>query len=56
MHTNEKNTLEKMIREFSLVDSEKRMIEKYQWFSLASGIRDEDLTLKLMLQIFAERH
>ena len=56
MHTREKNTLEKMIREFGLVESEKRMIEKYQWFALASGIRDEDLTLKLMLQIFAERH
>lgn len=56
MRAKAKETLEKMIHEFSLVESRSNMLEKYQWFSLASGIKDDQLTLELMREIFKEKH
>lgn len=56
MREKAKETLKKMIHEFSLVESKSSMLEGYQWFSLASGIKDEQLTLELMQEIFNEKH
>ncbi|MGG7057574.1 hypothetical protein ACQPUZ_04680 [Clostridium tertium] len=43
-----------MIHEFINVMSREEMIKKYKWFSLASGIHDDELTLKLIKQTFKE--
>lgn len=56
MRAKAKETLIKMIHEFSLVESRSSMLESYQWFSLASGIKNDSLTLELMQEIFSEKH
>lgn len=56
MRAKAKETLKKMIYEFSLLESKSSMLENYQWFSLASGIKDDQLTLELMREIFKEKH
>jgi hypothetical protein len=50
----EKQILGKMVYEFENVMSKKTMIEKYKWFSLASGIKDDGKTLKLLKEIIKE--
>lgn len=46
--------LGKMIYEFENVMSKKEMLEKYKWFSIASGIKDENETLILMKKLIKE--
>lgn len=55
MRAKQKEILSKMIEEFSLLESQHSMLEDYQWFSLASGIKDDQLTLELMREIFKEK-
>lgn len=55
MRAKQKEILAKMIDEFSLLESRHSMLEDYRWFSLASGIKDDQLTLELMLEIFNEK-
>ena len=43
-----------MINEFYLVMTKEEMLEKYKWFSIASGIKDDKLTLVLMKRAFKE--
>ena len=50
-----KHLKRKMIQESSKVDSPKSMLEKYKWFSLASSVKNDELTLELMKEIFQER-
>lgn len=50
-----KHLIGKMIQESSKVDSPKSMLEKYKWFSLASSVKNDELTLELMKEIFQER-
>lgn len=40
--------------QFNETSSTKKMLEQYKWFSLASGVKDEDLTLDLMKEIIKE--
>ena len=51
---NKLERISKMIYEFINVMSREEMIQKYKWFSLASGIHDAELTLKLLKQAFKE--
>lgn len=46
--------LGKMIYEFENVMSKKEMLEKYKWFSMASGINNDDETLRLMKKLIKE--
>ena len=48
--------LSKMICEFENVISKKEMLEKYKWFSLASGIKNEDETLRLLKKLIKENN
>jgi hypothetical protein len=43
-----------MMNEFSLVMSTKKMLESYKWFSLASSVKDDELTLELMKEAIKE--
>lgn len=49
-----KKNLSNTMYQFSEIQGSKEMLEKYKWYSLASGIRDEVLTLKLMKEIIKE--
>ena len=49
-----KKILGKMIYEFENVMSKKEMLEKYKWFSMASGINNDDETLRLMKKLIKE--
>ena len=44
-------TIRKMVNEFSLVQTKEQMLDNYKWFSLASSIDDEELTLKLLREV-----
>lgn len=44
-------TIRKMVNEFSLVQTKDQMLDNYKWFSLASSIDDEELTLKLLREV-----
>lgn len=47
----QKTILERMVNEFDMTMSKKKMLENYQWFSLASGIRNDSLVLELLKEI-----
>lgn len=47
----QKNILVKMVKEFDNIMSRKKMLEKFEWFSLASGIKNDTLTLELLKEI-----
>lgn len=40
--------IKNMVNEFKLVMSKEKMLESYEWFSLASGINDDNLTLEIL--------
>lgn len=44
-------TIRRMVNEFSLVQTKEQMLDNYKWFSLASSIDDEELTLKLLREV-----
>lgn len=44
-------TIRKMVNTFSLVQTKEQMLDNYKWFSLASSIDDEELTLKLLREV-----
>lgn len=44
----EKDRIDRMIKEFSLVMSKKEMYNNYKWFSLASGIKDNEKTKDIL--------
>lgn len=46
--------LGKMIYEFENVMSKKEMLEKYKWFSMASGIKNDNEVLKIMKKLIKE--
>lgn len=46
--------LGKMIYEFENVMSKKEMLEKYKWFSVASGIKNDNEVLKIMKKLIKE--
>ena len=46
-----KETLKGMVYQFDMTMSKKKMLENYQWFSLASGIRNDSLVLELLQEI-----
>ncbi len=50
-----KVALSNLMYSMTLVQSTQKMLEKYQWYSLASGIKDDELTRKLMIEIIDER-
>lgn len=50
---NEK-VLGKMIYELENVMSKDGMLSKYKWFSLASGIKNDNETLRLMKKLIKE--
>jgi hypothetical protein len=54
----QREILAKMMKEFQLVQSEKKMVENYEWYSLASGIYDDALVLAIMKDLIrtGERH
>ena len=54
----QRKILSKMMNEFQLVQSEKKMVENYEWYSLASGIHDDALVLVIMKDLIrtGERH
>lgn len=43
-----------MMNEFSSVMNTKKMLERYKWFSLASSVKDDELTLELMKEAIEE--
>lgn len=43
-----------MMNEFSSVMNTKKMLERYKWFSLASSVKDDELTLELMKEAIKE--
>lgn len=47
-------TISNIINEFHLVMTREEMIEKYKWFSLASGIKKDEYVLGLIKQAFKE--
>lgn len=47
----QKETLKSMVEQFDMVMSKEKMLKEYQWFSLASGIRDDSLVLELLQEI-----
>lgn len=54
----QREILAKMMKEFQLIQSEKKMVENYEWYSLASGIHDDALVLAIMKDLIrtGERH
>lgn len=40
-----------MIDEFRLVETKEQALANYQWYSLASGIKDDEKVLKIMQDI-----
>lgn len=54
----QREILSKMMHEFQMIQSEKKMVEKYEWYSLASGIHDDALVLAIMKDLIrtGERH
>ena len=40
-----------MIDEFRLVETKEQALENYKWYSLASGIKDDEKVLKIMQDI-----
>ena len=39
----------------TLIKSPQQMLDNYEWYSLASGIKDDELTKKLMIEIIDEK-
>lgn len=53
-YTNEQyEIIRKMVNEFSLVDNHKIRKEKLSWYDLASGIKNIDITTKIMKDLNA---
>lgn len=46
--------LSNTMHQFILIKSSREMLDNYKWFSLASAIHDEELTLELMKEIIKE--
>lgn len=51
-----KFALAKTMYQFIEINRAEEMIENYKWFSIASGIKDEEETLKLMKEIVKENY
>ena len=47
----DRETIRRMMSEFKLIESYKTMLSKYEWYSLASGIKDDNKVLKIMKQL-----
>lgn len=45
--------IEKMIQEFSLVHSREKRLEVLAWYDLASGIKNIEVTRKIMIDLNA---
>lgn len=46
-------TIKKMVKEFSLVDSRQDRKEKLAWYDLASGIKNIETTKEIMINLNA---
>lgn len=49
-----KKDISNTMYQFTSIENTKEMLNKYKWFSLASGVKDENLTLELMKEIIKE--
>lgn len=49
-----KKNLSNTMYQFTVIQSREEMLERYKWYSLASAIKNEELTLKLMKEILKE--
>lgn len=45
--------IQKMIQEFSLVHSREKRLEVLEWYDLASGIKNIEVTRKIMVDLNA---
>ena len=43
--------LKGLIHEFKYVETKEQALENYKWYSLASGIKDDEKVLKIMQDI-----
>lgn len=46
--------LSKMVKAYRCADSNKQVLNKYKWYSLASGIRNDELTRELLKEILQD--
>ena len=49
-----KKNLSNTMYQFSGIQTREEMLGKYKWYSFASAIKNEELTLKLMKEILRE--
>lgn len=50
-----KVALSNLMNSMTLIKSPQQMLDNYEWYSLASGIKDDELTKKLMIEIIDEK-
>lgn len=54
MYTKEQfETVQKLVKEFSRIDNHKARKEKLAWYDLASGIKDIEVTKRIMIDLKA---
>lgn len=46
--------LKGLINEFKYVETKEQALENYKWYSLASGIKDDEEVLKIMQEILVQ--
>lgn len=50
-----KVALSNLMNSMTLIKSPQQMLDNYEWYSLASGVKDDELTKKLMIEIIDEK-
>lgn len=50
----DRETIRRLMSEFKLCESYETMLSKYEWYSLASGIKNDNKVLKIMKQLKGE--
>lgn len=47
------NIIKQMVHEFSCLENHKMRKEKISWYSLASGIKNDDIVSQIMIDLMA---